>query len=79
MMFNAKRKRYYDYLISYTFSMDGYLTPSTGTVHLSRVNKINNFDEVRSVTTYISSLIEGSKNLAINNIMYLGRNKHEVI
>ena len=73
-----KHKRYYDYIISYTFSMEGYLTPSTGTIYLSRTNKINNFDEARSVTNYISSLIEGSKNLSINNIMYLGRNKHEV-
>lgn len=73
-----KHKRYYDYVISYTFSMEGYLTPSTGTMYLSRAKKINNFDEVRSVAEYISGCIEGSKNIAINNIMYLGRNKHEV-
>jgi hypothetical protein len=58
--------------------MEGYSTPSTGTMYLSRVNKINNFEEVTSVTDYISSCIKGSKNIAINNIMYLGRNKHEV-
>lgn len=73
-----KHKRYYDYVISYTFSMEGYLTPSTGTMYLSRAHKINNFDEVRSVAEYISNCIEGSKNIAINNIMYLGRNRHEV-
>lgn len=73
----AKRKMY-DYLIAYTFSKEGYLTPCTGTIGLSRLCKINNFEEVRSVTDYIESKIDGAKNVAINNIMYLGRNKYEV-
>jgi hypothetical protein len=77
-MFNVKRRRYYDYLISFTFCAEGYLTPSTGTTCVSRLNKINNFDEAESVRKFLETRIDGAKNLAINNIMYLGRNKHKV-
>jgi hypothetical protein len=68
----------YDYLIAYTFSKEGYLTSCTGTMGLSRVNKIDSFSEVRLVQDYIAEQIEGASNIAINNIMFLGRNKHEV-
>lgn len=68
--------KWYDYLISYTFTLDGYLTPCTGTTGLSRLKKINSFDEVRAVRNYIEQQIDGAKNVAINNIMYLGRNRH---
>lgn len=71
------KQKWYDYLISYTFSAEGYLTPSTGTSAVSRLNKINNHDEAESVRKFLESRIEGAKNLAINNIMYLGRNEHE--
>lgn len=71
------RRRMYDYLISYTFSREGYLTPCTGTTELSRARKINTFDEVHSVTSFIEERIEGAKNLSINNIVYLGRNTHD--
>lgn len=71
-------RKWHDYLVAYTFSKEGYLTPCTGTIGLSRLNKIDSFDEVKSVTDYIESQIDGAKNVAINNIMYLGRNRHEL-
>jgi hypothetical protein len=68
----------YDYLISFTFAKDDYLTPCIGTTSVSRLNKIDNFDEAESVRKFLEDSIDGAKNLAINNIMYLGRNEHEV-
>ena len=72
------KRRMYDYLISYTFTCEGYLTPCTGTMSISRVNKINNFTEASSVRDFMEKQIKGASNLAINNIMYLGRNRYEV-
>lgn len=72
------KRKMYDYLISYIFTADGYLTPSHGTSCVSRMDKINTFDEVESVRSFLEDRIEGAKNLAINNIIFLGRNKHEV-
>jgi hypothetical protein len=70
-------KKWYDYLISFTFLADGYLTPSIGTTAVSRLHKIDNIEEAESVRKFLESRIDGAKNLAINNIMYLGRNRHE--
>ena len=72
-----KACKWYDYLISFTFSAEGYLTPSTGTTAVSRTHKIDNIEEAESVRKFLEDRIEGAKNLAINNIMYLGRNRHE--
>lgn len=66
----------YDYLISYTFKGEGFITPCTGTIGISRKYKIKTFDDTKSVSDFIMSQIEGASNLAINNIMYLGRNRH---
>ena len=71
------KHRWYDYLICYTFAKEGYLTPCTGTMSISRLRKINNHDEASSVREFIESQIEGATNLGINNIMFLGRNRHE--
>ncbi len=70
-------QKWYDYLISFTFSAEGYLTPSTGTTTVSRTHKIDNIEEAESVRKFLEDRIDGAKNLAINNIMYLGRNKHD--
>ena len=66
----------YDYLISYTFTGKGYLTPCCGSSCVSRLNKINNFDEIKSVRSFLEGQIDGASNLSINNIVFLGRNKH---
>lgn len=71
------KQKWYDYLISYTFAKEGYLTPCTGTMSISRPRKINNHDEASSVREFVESQIEGATNLAINNIVFLGRNRHE--
>jgi hypothetical protein len=73
----AKHKMY-DYLIAYTFSKEGYLTQCNGMMSLSRVNKIDTFDEVHLVLDFLREHTEGAENICINNIMYLGRNRHEV-
>jgi hypothetical protein len=71
------KHKWYDYLISYIFSKEGYLTPCSGTSSVSRLHKIDNHDEAESVRKFLEGRIDGAKNLAINNIMYLGRNRHE--
>ena len=68
--------RMYDYLISYNFSDDRYLTPCTGTIELSLKKKIKTFEHVRELNKMISEKVPGSKNLCIYNIILLGRNKH---
>lgn len=71
------KRKWYDYLISYTFAKEGYLTPCRGTMSISRRKKISNHDEASSVREFIERQIEGAKNLGIDNIMFLGRNRHE--
>ena len=71
------KRKWYDYIISYTYEKDGYLGWCTGMSGISRVKKINNFDELDSARDFIQNSIEGAKNLAIQNIMLLGRNRHE--
>jgi hypothetical protein len=71
------KQKWYDYLISYSFERDSYLTPSHGTMEVSRTGKINSFDAIRQVKKLIQDAIPGSRNILINNIMYLGRNIHE--
>ena len=71
------KRKWYDYIISYTYEKDGYSGWCTGMSGISRVKKINNFDEFDSVRDFIQNSIEGAKNLAIQNIVLLGRNRHE--
>lgn len=68
--------KWHDYLIDYSFKKDGYLDLGKGSIRLSRKNKINSFEEVDSVINFITEQVEGAKNLMINNIIYLGRHKH---
>ena len=71
------KRKWYDYLISYTYEKDGYLGWCTGMSGVSRVRKIDNFQELDSARDFIQNSIEGAKNLAIQNIVLLGRNRHE--
>ena len=71
------KRKMYDYIISYNYEKEGYLGWCTGMSGISRVRKINNFDEFDSVRDFIQNSIEGAKNLAIQNIVLLGRNRHE--
>lgn len=66
----------YDYLVAYNFNADGYLTHSTGTMYISRKNKINSFEEVTSLVKFITEQIPGAKNVSIYNFILLGRNEH---
>ena len=66
----------YDYLVSYKFSAKGYLTPSTGTIQISRKKKISTFEDVNELNKLITESIDGSSNVAIYNFILLGRNKH---
>jgi hypothetical protein len=66
----------YDYLVYYTFSAEGYLTASTGTMQVSRKKKIKTFEDVNQLQSFIQNNIAGASNLAINNFILLGRNKH---
>lgn len=66
----------YDYLVSYNFTGEGYLTPCTGTVCISRKNKISTFEDISELNKFITESINGSSNVAIYNFILLGRNKH---
>ena len=66
----------YDYLVSYIFSKEGYLTPCSGTIQISRKNKIKTFKDVNEIIKFVQDRIEGTQNLSINNFILLGRNKH---
>lgn len=66
----------YDYLVSYNFSAEGYLTPSTGVIQLSRKKKIKTFEDINSIRDFISEQMEGASNIGIYNIILLGKNKH---
>jgi hypothetical protein len=66
----------YDYLVAYNFEADGYLTHSTGTMCVSRKNKINSFEEVASLVKFITEQIPGAKNVSVYNFILLGRNEH---
>ncbi len=66
----------YDYLITYGFNKEGYLTGCTGTMAVSRLKKITTFDDVAEVTHLIKDTVEGAANIGIYNIILLGRNKH---
>lgn len=68
--------RTYDYLVSYNFSADGYLTPCTGTTQISRQKKIKTFQDINELNALITDKIEGSTNVSVYNFILLGRNKH---
>lgn len=66
----------YDYLVSYNFSATGYLTPSTGTMQISRKKKISTFEDINELNKFITESIDGSSNVAVYNFILLGRNEH---
>ena len=66
----------YDYLVTYSFNMEGYLSQCNGSIYLSRIQKIKTFDDLRDVASYISEHVKGSSNIVISNFILLGRNKH---
>ena len=66
----------YDYLVSFIFDKDGYLTPCSGTFEISRQKKIKNFDDIHSIKRFIENKIDGARNVSIINIILIGRNKH---
>lgn len=69
--------KWYDYLIVYSFEKNEYLTPCKGSMRLARKNKIDSFKEVDDVISFITEQTEGAKNVIIDNIMYLGKNRHD--
>ena len=66
----------YDYLVAYNFSADGYLTPCSGTMQISRKKKIKTFEDINAANKFITENIEGSRNVSIYNFILLGRNNH---
>ena len=66
----------YDYLVTYTFNREGYLTQCGGNSCISRKKKIKTFDDIAETQKAITESIEGASNLCINNFILLGRNKH---
>lgn len=70
------KMKMYDYLVSYNFTAEGYLGSSSGTSQISRKKKIKTFEDINELSKFIQERIPGSSNIAINNFILLGRNKH---
>ena len=68
--------RMYDYLVSYSFNREGYLTPCGGDSCISRKKKIKTFDDISDVRKVLIDSIPGSSNMCITNFIFLGRNKY---
>jgi hypothetical protein len=68
--------RMYDYLVTYTFNKEGYLSQCGGDSCISRKKKIKIYDDISEVRKLLIESIQGSSNMSINNIVFLGRNKH---
>ena len=68
--------KWHDYLIIYSFEKGSPMVHYNCSTQLSRTKKINSFEEVDSVIDFLTKRNEGAKNLIINNIMYLGKNRH---
>lgn len=67
----------HDYVVAYTFSREGYLTPCIGTIQLFRKKKIKSFEDINDVTSYLTGQIDGASNLSVHNLIYLGRHWHK--
>ena len=63
----------YQYLVSYTFEKDGYITYCTGSAQIYRKYKIKNFEDLNELVDYLTKNIEGARNLTIFNFILLGR------
>lgn len=68
--------RMYDYLVSFTFNREGYLSQCGGDSCISRKKKIKTYDDISEVRKLLIESIPGSSNMSINNFVFLGRNKH---
>lgn len=66
----------YDYLVAYNFSANGYLTPGTGTIIISREKKIKTIEDINELNKLIEASIPDAYNLSVYNFILLGRNKH---
>ena len=66
----------YDYLVSYIFLREGYLTPCYGNIQISRKKKIKTFEDINELNKWIVDRIDGASNLSTYNFILLGRNRH---
>ena len=69
----------YDYLVSYNFTAEGFLTACNGTMQVSRKKKITTFEDVNEVVKAITDNIQGYQkvyNVSIYNFILLGYNEH---
>ena len=70
----------YDYLVAYNFFARGYLTPGTGSMCVSRTNKINSPEEVQLLTSFVTEQLAKQvpdvTSVSVYNFILLGRNEH---
>ena len=66
----------YDYLVSYIFTREGYITPCYGSSQVSRKKKIKTFEDINELNKLLADRIDGATSLSICNFILLGRNKH---
>lgn len=67
----------YDYIIVYTFSAEGYISPCFGSMQISCKKKLKSFADIAEVQSHIHKEVNQKiGNLLILNIIYIGHNKH---
>jgi hypothetical protein len=67
----------YDYLVTYNFNAEGYLTQGNGASKISRKKKIKKFSDLDEIQKLIAESIPGVSNLYIYNFILIGHNKYE--
>lgn len=65
----------YEYLVAYNFNKEGYLTQCGGICQILRKTKIKTYEDVMSVSKYLTDKIPGASNLAVYNFILLGKRR----
>lgn len=70
-------KLMYNYIISYSFNQKDSLIPHIGSAHLFRKKKIKSLEDINDVISCLKNENDGALNLAVHNLIYLGRHWHK--
>ena len=68
-------KKLYQYLVTFSCKKDGILGACTVVSQIYRDKKIKSFNDINSLTTYLTETNEGVSNVGIMNFILLGRHK----
>ena len=65
----------YQYLVTFSCKKDDVLGSCTVVSQIYRNKKIKSFNDINSLTTYLTEANEGISNVGIMNFILLGRHK----